>query len=114
MANEITVIEQAGADLALVFLYPIATPLQVGGANVVPTPSVGLPALAAVVFQSAEKAALDAGTAAFEVVSLTPDPALSPAQLLARAKVIYAAALAAFTSAYQLRYRWSGQRFTYP
>jgi hypothetical protein len=120
MANEIVVLEQTrDAVFTCVFKYPFATPTQYTGGdgvarNVVPTPSAGLPALAAIVFTSAERAACDAGTLVFEVVAFTADPGLTTAQLTARVKQFYASKLADATAGYLARYAHVGALVSYP
>ena len=113
MANEITALECSGEDqksISVVFRYDIPTPKQVGGSNVVLTPSAGLPDLAARVFTQAEKDALDAGTAAFEVKDFFDKTGLTGPQLVTRVKAAYATANAAFQAAYTARYRFAGTR----
>jgi len=124
VANEITVLSQSSevvgtnpddtdrvvTRIGLLFLYPVASPIQVGGTNVVPTPSNGLPEIGGRVLDQSEKDALDAGTWAFEVVSYTvrpEDQSMTNAQHLARAQEIYASRLATWLAAYDER--WGGR-----
>lgn len=118
MANEITALEGDGSGkYSLLFLYAIETPRTYDNAagtptNPVPTPSADLPALAADILTSAEKAALDGGTSMFEVVSIERAGGLSGAALLSRAQEVYASkkadALARYNATYHTRL---GQRF---
>ncbi len=118
MANEILVLEGNGErDYALLFLYPIAAPAQVtppGGSatNVVPTPSSLLPSVAVPLLSTPEKAALDAGTAAFEVVNFTAAEGLSGAELIARAQDLYTRRAQAAAARYEARYRYIGTRLS--
>lgn len=111
MANEITALEGTGDnDYRILLLYPIATPKQVMGSNVIPTPSANLPSLGQQILTASEKAALDEGTLAFEVISFHKQPGMTNTQLAARAREIYAAKLTAFQSDYTKRYEFSGVR----
>lgn len=119
MANEILVLEQGAATFTCVFKYAVATPKQYTGGdgalhNVVPTPSSALPAEAANCFTPAEKSALDAGTLVFEIVTFTPDPGLTGAQLTARVKAFYASKQADATTDYNRRYQYIGTLVSYP
>ena len=96
MANEITVLESDGSfRFSLFLIFPIASPKQVSGANVVPTPATNpdatsaLPTIAGQVLSTAEKAALDGGTAAYRVIQFRKDTSLTNAQLLALARQKY-------------------------
>lgn len=96
----------------LLFLYPISTPAQAGGGNVIPTPSGNLPTYAAVLIGAPDVAELDAGTKMFELVPWTAPPELDGPGLLADAQKIYAKrkaeALAKYTERFHSRF---GQRF---
>jgi len=117
MANEITVVGGDGRQLlSLLLLYPIATPATYIDADsieqtIIETPSAGLPTIGAAILTIAEKAALDAGTLAFEVVPFGPDPGLNNPQLLASAQDLYARKRTAFELAYARRYWHLGDRF---
>lgn len=118
MANEIGVVRVNDDNtLTLVFLYPIATPIQVGGQNVVPTPATsgGVSQLDPVVdrmLTTLEKTALDTGTLAYEMFQYNYDPGATPAQSLAKAQALYARRLTEFNTRYQMRYGGRvGQRF---
>lgn len=112
MANEITVLERTGRrTLRALFLYPIPTPKQVGGQNVVPTPSAGLPDIAQAVLAQAEKDALDAGTAAWDAVTFHPAANQTNQERLAALRRIYASRQADFDADYQRRYQFAGLRF---
>lgn len=109
MANEITVLQGDGGErYSFVFGFPIASPKQIGGSNIVVTPSADLPAIAATVFAQADKDALDAGTAAFEVASMSRDPSLTLADFKAAVQGYYARRQAAFNAAYASKYEYAG------
>jgi hypothetical protein len=117
MANEITILEGNGSfRFGLFLIFPIASPQQVGGANVVPTPATNddgtsaLPPMADTVLAAAEKAALDAGTAAYRVIQFRKDPTLTGAQLLALVRQKYAEEEADFSRWYSQTYLHAGQR----
>lgn len=111
MANEITALEKSpDGTIAILFLYPIATPKVVGGQNVIPTPSAGLPPIAAAVLTAPEKAALDDGTSAFEVVSFQHQ-GIAGAVLLAKVRSLYASRLSAAATRYATQYQFAGSRF---
>jgi len=111
MANEIVALEQNGDEINALFLFPIAVPKQVGGTNVVPTPSTTLPAIAAAVLTAPEKAELDAGTLAFGIASFKRS-GIAAGALLARVQAVYAAALTEFTATYSTRYGLAGNRYS--
>ena len=111
MANEITALERDGEGLTLLFLFPVATPVLVAGQNVVPTPSVDLPPLAAAVLTVAEKAARDAGTTLFEVLSFRAGGGLGGPALLARVRQLYQSRAATVAAEYSRRYQFAGNRF---
>jgi hypothetical protein len=114
MANEITVLEGDGEkSYTLLFLFPVAAPVQVAGANVVPTPSSALPEMAAAILTSGEKAALDAGTSMFSVVPFSPASGLTNPQLQTRVKAIYAEQQTEKNRWYQQAYKYAGTRITY-
>jgi hypothetical protein len=114
-ANEITLLEcrvTDGVEACLVLsLYAIATPIQVGGSNVVPTPSSGLSASAAAILSAGEKTALDEGTAAFEVGRFQNSEGLTGAPLLTELRRIYASRKAAYLAKYAARYARLGDRY---
>lgn len=125
MANEITVLESydGGSNYNVLFIYPIATPVQIGNVNVIPTPSTSLPSGAATqVLTNTEKNALDAGTTAFEVVQFQKDGTATPAQMLTRVKEIYGIKKTNYLAAYDAKYKVQlnggtatvGSRYTYP
>ncbi len=118
MAKEITILEGDGSFRFNLFLtFPIASPKQVGGANVVPTPATNadatsaLPLIADQILDAAEKAALDGGTAAYRVIQFRKDASLTNPQLLALVRQKYAKELADFNMWYSQTYRHAGQRF---
>ena len=89
MANEITVLEGSGGlKRNLLFLYAI-TPAEVNGVTQVPTPSNGLSDIAANILLAGEKAALDNGSAAFEVVQIEVVDGKTNAELKAEAQAFY-------------------------
>lgn len=127
MANEITVIGRVPrtGKYRLFFRYDLTAPVQVGGTNVVPTPATqrpsadnptptagdALPPVVQAALTAQEFADLDAGDAAFEIVTFHPDEGLTNPQLLARARQVYAARKAAYEAEYALRYQNAGLRF---
>ena len=110
MANEIVALEEQNGEIGALFLIPITTPKQVGGVNVVPTPSAGLPAIAAAVLTQGEKDALDAGTSLFVTRSFLRQ-GIAGAALLAKVQADYALAAAAENAAYNARYALAGNRY---
>lgn len=110
MAQEIVALEENGGEISALFLIPITTPKQVGGVNVIPTPSAGLPAIAAAVLTQGEKDALDAGTSLFEIRSFRRQ-GISGAALLAKVQAVYALAAAEANAAYNTRYALAGSRY---
>lgn len=116
MANEITIMEGVSFRFSLFLIFPIATPVQVGGANVVPTPATdpdgnsALPPIANSVLTIAEKTALDGGTAAYRVIQFRKDASLTNAQLLTLVRQKYAEELAKFNQQYTQTYRHAGLR----
>ncbi len=118
MANEITILEGDGSfRFNLFFTFPIASPKQVGGFNVVPTPATdpvtgdnALPTIADAVLTVAEKTALDNGTAAYKVVQFRKNASLSSGQLLTLARQMYADELTDFNRWYAQTYLHAGTR----
>ena len=119
MANEITALEGSRDNYTLFFLVPIATPIQVGGSNVIPTPADAgvddlLPPVAAAVITQAERDALNAGTSMWVTRSFRiVDEAglrLTNLQLQTRARELYAVAKVEELAAYNDRYEFSGIR----
>lgn len=116
MANEITKLDgDGGINARLLFLYlgltPITYAIDGGQQTVVHTPSASLPEMAGPILTAAEKAALDAGTAAFEVVTMPIIDSLSGADLLTAARTLYARHKAAFIARATRKYSRAGQRF---
>lgn len=112
MANEIKGLDKRDGAYRVLFLYPISTPqtyVDGSGAtvNVVPTPA---PTEGEVrnLLSDGEAAALDNGTAAWEVVTFRPDPTLTPAELLAKVRALYAGHETAFQAQYTERYEFYG------
>lgn len=117
MANEITLLDARssptdGTFVNVCFRYDIAVPKQVGGATVVVTPSAALPTLAAQALAPAEKAALDTGTAAFEIVEFHYNTAETGLQNLTRLRSVYATRKAIFDAAYTRRFQRAGTQFS--
>lgn len=123
MANEITALTgRDGAGLGVFTLFfqrDIATPAEVAGANVVPTPATGpasedlLPTHVRVIIndnvaRAGEIAAYDAGTKEWGTVDFVQDGALSNPELIAAAQAKYAAWAAERALQYDLRYRFVG------
>lgn len=117
MASEITKLDgDGGLNARVLFLYltltPNTYPIDGGGMHtVVPTPSTDLPAMAAEILTAAEKAALGAGTAAFEIVTFPISDALTNVELLAAARALYATKKADFVAREARKYNRAGQRF---
>ena len=112
MADEITILESDGSfRFRLCLIFPIASPAQVGGANVIPTPSVDLPTIANQLLSTVEKSTLDAGTTAFKVVQLRKDASLTNPQFEALAAQKYTEELTDFNRWYAQTYLHAGQRF---
>lgn len=115
MANEIRILDGDGnLEYRVLFLFPIATPILVGGSNVVPTPTSGLDPLALAILTTNEENALNAGTSAYQTVTFRKDPALTNPQLATRMKEIYAAQKAVFDAAYTARYQHVGTAINFP
>ena len=111
MTNEITALEGTGnRRYQLLLLFPIVSPVQVAGANVVPNPSENLPEMAQTILAQGEKDTLDAGTAGFKTISFTADPSLSNPELVIRAREIYQAQKITFDVEYAERYKFAGVR----
>ncbi len=117
MTNEILIMEGNGSfRFSVLFLFPIVSPAQVGGSNVIPTPATNPDATTALPFVAdrelspVEKAALDAGTLAFKVVPFRKDPTLSPAQLTVQVRQLYADELATFNRTYIQTWLHAGLR----
>ena len=92
-------------------IYPITTPKQVDGANVVPTPSSGLSDLALqLATLHGHIAGLDAGTFQYEFqeVNLAGLESATGPQLVAFVQSIYAERLPTIEAEYQARYRFTG------
>ena len=119
MANEICVVRATTrGTLTLAFLYPITVPVQINGANVVPTPATNggvsvLDPILESMLTAQEKTDLDAGTLAYEMVTYRYDPGASNAQALAKAQALYANRLSQFQTWYTTTYGGRvGQRFS--
>lgn len=109
MADEITALEGDGVgNYQLLFIYPIITPQQINGQNVVPTPSANLPQLASLILSQSQKASLDQGTSAFEVITLYAGNNLTNPQLVARGQSIYASRAAHYATRYAAIYKYAG------
>lgn len=121
MADEILALENSGDRQNVLFLFPIAVPVLIGGSNVVPTPATGLdelgnpinllPDVADAVLTAPEKAELDAGTLAYAVTSFRPPSGVTGAQILAKVQARYMIMLDDFNTDYDARYEFAGQRF---
>jgi len=113
MANEIKVLEGSRDGLyQVLFLYPVPTPqTYTDGAGVqqtvVPTPAP-TEGRVSEMLGPGERNALDAGDAAYEVVTYGPDPAVSNADNVAALRRLYADRKAAFDADYQARFRFLG------
>lgn len=125
MADEILVLEGGIVDrrrqYQVLYLIPIPAPTpHPNGGNVVPTPAVD-PALTPdgatpgyAFLTAGEIAALNAGTMAWVVDTVTRDPQLSAAQTTALLQDRYAAAKAKFDAEYAVRYAFIGLRRNAP
>lgn len=117
MADEITKLDGDGKLKAnMLFIYRNITPptykISGGGTQaVISTPSANLPAMAALILSAAEKAALDTGTDAFELVHIDVGDATSNIDVLAQARALYAKKKADFISELARKYKRAGQRF---
>lgn len=121
MAREIMCLGRPDGTYRLLFFYQIATPIALpgwdgsveqGGANVVPSPSSSLPEDVAGEFTTAEKAALDDGTWAFQVVEGFLDTLnVDGATFTSMVQVRYAAEKAAYLAEYADRYKNYGKRY---
>ena len=120
MADEITILESDGSfRFSLFFIFPISTPVQTGvptSTNVIPTPATVdglsvLPLTAQKVLDPTEIVAFDDGTSAWREVPFRKDEGLTNAQLLTKARGLYAEELADFNHWYAQTYLHSGQRF---
>jgi hypothetical protein len=111
MADEILVLEGDRRErYRTLMLFPIATPAQAGGSNVVPTPSAELDAATAALLTAPELAGLDGGTLAYRMVAMRRAPGLTAAQLATELRRVYAEQLADFTAEYATRYAHIGTR----
>ena len=112
MPNEITVLEGSGGlKRDLLFLYAI-TPAEVNEVTQVPTPSSGLSDIANNILLAGEKAALDAGSAAFELVVMEVVDGKSNAELKAEAQAFYAKKKADYLIRHARKYdTFTGIRF---
>lgn len=116
MANEIAVLDRDPNEgrARVLFLYLIASPKQVNGANVVPTPSANLPDLAKIVLLQAEKDALDAGTSAFGVHTFPVPTTTTNQEAATFLKTKWAIYDADFQTQYTARYSRTGTRISAP
>lgn len=114
-ANEITLLEcreDSGVEACRVLaLYAITTPIQVGGNNVVPTPSAGLSTSAAAILSAGEKTALDEGNAAYEIYSFANPNDLTGGPLLTELRRVYSTKETAYLAKYADRYARLGDRY---
>lgn len=111
MADEITGLTGTSNNYSLLFLYTITTPIKINTVNVVDTPSSDLPSIAATVLTAQEKADLDIGILAFEVVQLGGISGASGAELLVLARSMYVTSETAYLKKYADKYKYSGSRF---
>lgn len=113
MAQEIFVEDVRKANkpgflrIDLVFFFPISAPATDATAvAAIPTPSSGLPTVAAREVDVAVKTALDNGTMMFITKNFIAPEGMSQANMLARARQIYAAEKAAAETKYAETYAW--------
>jgi len=117
MANEITKLGgDGGINATLLFIYRNLTAITYQDSlaqtvTVIPTPSSDLPAMAANILTTAEKASLDTGVDAFELVSMPVIDAMTNVELLAAARALYLTKKAAFVDRLTRTYNRAGQRF---
>ena len=119
MANEITKLKSNNLNAELLFIYrsitaPTYTDADSATITVVASPSSTLPAEAVGLLSVAEKAALDAGTDAFEVVEMEISESLTNPQLLAAAQALYTVKQSAFQSHLTSTYHKFGFRLDAP
>ena len=106
---------------SVMFRFVIATPIVVNGTNVVPTPTTQLgddqvtliptlpkEALDHDLIPQATKDAFDAGTQAWEVVSITRNEGDTIQEVLDRLQATYASRKSDFDTTYQLRWNRTG------
>ncbi len=106
---------------SVMFRYIIATPIQVNGTNVIPTPTTQLgedqvtliptlpkEALDHNLIPQATKDAFDAGTQAWEVVSINRNAGDTVQNVLDRLQATYASRKTDFEAEYQLRWNRTG------
>ena len=99
MADEMLMLEGNRQERYQVLtLFPVATPAQAGGANVVPTPTAALPAEVAALITAAEQSGLDGGTLAYRVVAMKKAAGLTAAQLATELRRVYAQQLTDFNA----------------
>jgi hypothetical protein len=116
MADEILVLEGDGngTRYELLMLFPISTPKQVGGQNVIPTPVERDDANVALypftLLTQAERDALDAGTSYYVRRQFGKIPGLTNPQLVALAQAMYASIADEIETAYVNRYAHIGVR----
>ena len=111
MADEMLVLEGDRHErYRVLLLFPIASPAQAGGANVVPAPTAGLHAEVAALLSAAEQSGLDGGTLAYRIVAMKKAAGLAAAQLATELRRVYAEQLADFNAEYARRYAHIGQR----
>lgn len=97
-------------EFGVVFLYPIPTPKQINGANVVPTPATALPADIQALLISAEITGLNAGTIAYDLFTFSKEQSRSDADVVEDLKIKYDVMKARKTQWYVERYRYAGTR----
>ena len=116
MANEITKLGGGPLRADLLFIYNGLTPVQYtdalsGTQTVIPTPSANLPPIADLVVTDAEKADLDSGVSAFEVVHMPIPSSMTNPELLTAARALYATKKQDFITTHAARFNRVGQRF---
>lgn len=111
MADEILLPEGDRRErYRLLMLFPVASPTRAGGANVVAARVADLPAEVAALLTAAQRSGLDSGTLAYRIVAIKKAAGLSPSQLAAELRRVYAEQLADFNAEYATRYAHIGVR----
>ena len=116
MADEIIALEgkPKSNSYSLLMLFPIATPKQVNGANVVPTPQSELTTLEASLLTAGQKSALDAGTGVFQRTTIQVLENDTGPTLITKAQSKYTALAIQVSDEYDRRYKFTGSKVDAP
>lgn len=118
MADEIVILERRKGSpgyrdtVSFLFLFPITTPIQVNGSNIVTTPAPDITSLEGMVLTAGERTALNNGTMAYETSDFVRDAGMSAVEAANALKSIYASRYATFLNDYAARYQFTGTRVT--